>query len=229
MLNSPHEFVLKIGNTNYYYLNIQDVPYRFLVAEVFEPIVGTHKRFLRKPKYVRKDLQIAVKTMPMNSLFLFVMHNALTKLGVVTYELDVEEKKVDIYKSWTDSDVFDLQNDFVNFLESVRQKTNYSVPKVIKNPVAKGFDKDGYSFFALETVSGYSRTYWLIRTTQTGALHFVAVNEVGTKDKPITMSVDHMLLDRKLLVQIMEDFKNGKLNDVEEEKTNVEDTTKEGE
>lgn len=210
MLNRPFEYVRSFGKTNYYYLELEDLPYKFLAAEMFETLIEHTPRFLRKPKQKEITIPFVVKTMPMNSLFLFLLANALN-LSVYTYELDVNENKIDIYKTWSDSDIFDLQEAFKEFLKSVEGKSNYSVPKTIKNPVAKGYDKDNYSFFALEKNGSYARTYWLLRTTETGALHLVAVNEVGTEAKPITMSVDTMLLDREMLTHIMNDFKNGKL------------------
>jgi hypothetical protein len=207
MLKPPYEILHETGNTQYSYLSFSDLPYTFLGMTAFETILEQRPRLLRKPKNITRQLIIGHKLLPLNSMVLYLLMYA-DSLQPNTYELDVNDEKINIYGEWDDFDVEDLKKGFYNQVLSVSGVSNYTFPVTIHNKTARGFDKDGYKFFALEKNGTFSRTYWLIRTTKYGAINFVSVQETGTETDSIATSTTIYMLDRKLISRVIDDFKN---------------------
>jgi hypothetical protein len=213
ILKPPYFYFDTVGNTDYYYLKIDDVPYTFLSAWSFELIQEQKKRLFMKPKMVDIEVPVAQKTMPLTALVIFTMFNSLM-LSVKTYELDVDSKKIDVYHTWSEHDIEDMKQSFKTSVMDAAGKSNYEMPYTVKNPVAKGFTKDGYDFLAIEHNGAFHRTYWLVKTTKYGALSFAMVTEAGTEKDSATTSSTVMLLDRNLVNTIIEDYKREHLKDV---------------
>jgi hypothetical protein len=221
MLIPPYEVLHKTGNTTYSYLRFSDLPYSFLGMTANEEIVEQIPRFLRKPKEVYRDIVISHKLLPLNSMVLYLLMYA-DSMAPNTYELDVDDNKVNIFSTWDDFDVVDLRKGFYNQVIKASGASNYSFPETIHNKAAKGFDKEGYQFFCLETNGSFNRTYWLIRTTKYGAINFVSVQETGTLKDSISTASTIYMLDRRLINKIIDDFRN-KHFEKESVPVNVED------
>lgn len=220
----PYEKFYSVGNVNYYYLDFKDMAYPFVAMETCEQIRMVRKfLFFKKEKNI--NVPVSLKLMPLNSLILFTMHNALL-LNESTYELDVEDKKIPIFQTWEEADLEELKSAFNSHIAAVAGSSNYSFPKTIKNPVAKGFTKDGFLFLGLETHGAMNRTYWLVRTNKYGNTHLINVAETGPMYDPITTSNNIYFVDRDFMKAVIDDFKNGKF-DREEKELKIEDMREE--
>lgn len=225
-MREPYENFYSVGNVNYYYLNFEDSAYPYVGFENVETI-KTYKKFLFfKSKEKTVDLPVSFKLLPLNSLLLFTFMNALM-LNETTYELDVENNKIPVYSVWDELDLEDLKKSFYEQIIKVTGVSNYSFPKTIKNPVAKGFAKNGFLYLALETHGKLNRTYWMIRTNKFGNTHVVSVAESGEEGDPITSSTQVFFVDRDFIKIVVEDFKKGKFVKKEENLQKIEDIREE--
>lgn len=209
MLPKPYEYLMSLGHADYYYLRLNDVPYPFLSSVVSETVDSERPRFLRKPKIETIKIPVSQKTLPLNSMVLFLLYNS-SLINPITYELDIDNNKIDIYGEWDDYDVESLRKSFKSAVADIAGVSNYDFGYTIHDLVARGFDKVGYHYVCVEKTGSFSRTYWLVRTTRYGAISLVSVNESGTEKNSITTGVNVFLIDRTLIKKIMEDFLNKK-------------------
>lgn len=218
MLPKPYEFISNIGFNDYYYFKLSGYAYGYLAVSTVDELVEIKKRRFFKDKIKNHEIPMGLKLLPLNSLVLFFIYQA-SLLKAYTHELDVDNNKIDIYNEWDEFDLNDVKKVFKEAIIKNAGSSNYEINPVIHNPVAKGFDRDGFMYVATENVNLLNRSYWLLRTTQYGNMHFIEVKESGIKGKSLTVDVNEVLLDRSLINRIAQDLDSGKFveddNDVD--------------
>jgi hypothetical protein len=226
MLKVPYQKFYSVGNVNYYYLDFQDMAYPFVGIETVESIQTHRKTLFGKLFKKEKNIPVALRLMPLNTLILYMLSNVLL-LNESTYELDVEGNKIPIYNTWNEHDVADILNEFYRQIIVPAGLSNYSFHKTVKNPVAKGYTKDGFIPIGVEHHGSLNRTYWLVRTNKFGNTHFIGVTETGKDEDPITTSCNTYFVDRTFIDIVINDFKSGKFK--KDEKDFQVEEVKEGE
>lgn len=219
MLKEPYDLVHEIDQNRYYVLALEGLPYAFLATEAIEKISEYTKRFLRKPKKKEVELTQSLRLMPLSSATLFLMGNFLSL--TVAEEKDAGGLETEtFYDMWDSFDIKDLSAAYQEMLKSVDlgegQEEQWAFPHTVKNDVAKGFLKEEMSFFGLQTLNSMLRSYWLVKTSKTGTLVLMEVQEVGLKDKTQTMSVQTYMISRDVAKAVLEYFghnQNEKEND----------------
>ena len=218
MLPEPYKFIKNIGFQDYYYFKLEGLPYQYLAVSGVEEVSSIKKRRFRKDKIENHEIPMSLTLLPLNSLVLFFIYQA-SMIKSNTYEMDIDGNKIELYPEWDEFDFSDLKKVFREQVVAPAGTSNYELNYVVHNPVAKGFDRDGFTYIATEHVNMLNRSYWLMRSTQYGNLHIVEVKESGTKNKNLTIGVNEILLDRSLIDKIASDLDNGAF--VKEEDFNV--------
>lgn len=147
MLPEPYKFIKNIGFQDYYYFKLEGLAYQYLAVHAMEEVSSIKKRRFRKPKIEHHEIPMGLSLLPLNSLILFFIYQAHA-IKSNTYELDIDGNKIELYPEWDEFDFSDLKKLFKDSIIKQAGTSNYELNYVIHNPVAKGFDKDGFTYVA---------------------------------------------------------------------------------
>lgn len=203
MLKKPYKLFHQEGLNDYYLATLNDL-------EVYLGIVtlSIFQKYTRFPFIFKRRVEVPtvtkLQTLPIDSHIMWLLITYLSINPTKTEESVEDGKVINYYDSLSELDNRDIVEGLKSFIEdSGVTLNNLEFNKYVKNPVAKGFIKQGFHYYVTTAPSTISRTHWCYRLTKYGVLQIVEINETGYVDDSVTREVNTYLLNKDLVTKII--------------------------